>query len=281
MTETAKLSIGGASTIRKSAVVNRQPWDRTEFGEAELSALLDGTCPVLRIKNYFPEATCRRLAETLLQSGIYGRYVNAPEIGRVGQAFFECQANEEAARRYQTESVCWIRQLREAFGPTLTPIDRLRLELDEAWPAGAILGSMSGYKMFAGLARHFVLGAYAEPHQDVLHWDAPNSREAQEVVQQIAANIYLTVADQGGELALWDRGLSREEYQRLGTPGSYGLQRDEIGPPDIIVQPSAGDLILFDAGKIHSVEAIRDGDRVTWSAFVGYRGHARPLVVWS
>ena len=54
-----------------------------------------------------------------------------------------------------------------------------------------------------------------------------------------------------------------------------------LPPPDAVVAPRVGDLILFNSNRIHAVRACRGGPRVTVSCFIGYRGEGRPLGYWS
>ncbi|MFM7852644.1 MAG: hypothetical protein ACKO96_12205, partial [Flammeovirgaceae bacterium] len=166
------------------------------------------------------------IADRMLKMDIYGDYENAPLIGRIGQAFFESQTSAETTERYWKNAICWVRMMREVCQPYLTPIDKLRLEMDEVWPMGSSLGSLEGRRMFAGLARVFKEGAYAEAHQDVLSWDTPESISAKKISGQIAANTYLKMPKHGGELKLWRVELSREEYEKIKIKDSYGLDLD-------------------------------------------------------
>jgi hypothetical protein len=102
------------------------------------------------------------------------------------------------------------------------------------------------------------------------------------MITQGAANVYLSVAEQGGELELWPYGLTDQaQYEDFQTPGDYGLDRCKIGPSVLRSKPEQGDLIIFDARKIHAVNRNDRGLRITASAFIGYRGQGNPLTVYS
>lgn len=254
---------------------------RDSINSDDIKRILNREIAAIRIRNYYPKDTCVLVSERLMKSDYYGRYVNAPKIGRVGQAFFESQASDNSKKRYERMSVEWMQQIRLGCAPFISPIDKLRLELDEVWPPGAMLGQIGVTKMFAGLARHFAEGSEAEPHTDVLAWDAPSEPDAQELSGQIAANTYLTVPDKGGELTLWDVWPNKEQYEELRKPGSYGLRRDCLPEPIVSIKPSIGELILFHPQRVHAVEEIKQGSRVTWSNFIGHKSDNEPLTVWS
>ena len=239
-----------------------------------------GQLVAIRIKNYYDPAKCEELAEKLIGSPLYGKYVNAP-IGRSGVAYFECQADEESRKRYEEHGVTWIRELRERASPCLSPFDKFRLELDEAWTAGAYINSLNGRKMFGGLVRHFIENSEAEAHEDVLAWDAPESASITGIAGQFAWNTYLKVPSKGGELVIWDISLSRKEYEERKILNSYGLRRERLPDPVAVLQPEVGEMILFNAGFVHAVEKIQEGSRVTWSCFAGYRGPHDPFLIWS
>ncbi len=122
----------------------------------------------IRVRSFFSELSCQRFCEIVEDSSLKGRYVNAPDINRIGQAFFESQASEAMRSEYAENALDWVKLMRTECAPLLTPIDKLRLELDEAWRAGSMLGTLFGRKMFAGLVRVFNAGSEAEPHVDVL-----------------------------------------------------------------------------------------------------------------
>lgn len=255
--------------------------ERNEITQNDLRALIEGTASAVRVPKYYGGKAADDIAKMLLGSSLHGKYVNAPDIGRVGQAFFESQANEEARRKYETDAVKWIRELRAGLAPNLTPIDKVRLELDEVWEAGAQLATMNGRKMFVGLARTFSEGSYAEPHQDIFAWDAPDAPEASRVTKQLAVNVYLKMPEQGGGLTLWPVSFNQADYKARQIEGSYGLRKEELPAPSAEIQPQVGDLIFFNANNVHSVERIGKGTRVTWSSFIGYQGDAAPLILWS
>jgi hypothetical protein len=277
------LKLSGAVVPQKRAldvVETQRVVVREKLSSEDLIALMRGQLVAIRIGNYYDPTKCEELAEKLIGSPLYGKYVNAP-IGRVGQAYFECQADEESRKRYEESGVSWIRELRERAAPCLSPFDKFRLELDEAWAAGAYINSLNKRKMFGGLVRHFIENSQAEPHQDVLAWDAPESASITGIAGQLAWNTYLKVPSKGGELVIWDISFSRKEYEERKIPNSYGLRRERLPEPVAVLQPEVGEMILFNAGFAHAVEEIQEGSRVTWSCFAGYRGPHDPFLIWS
>ncbi|MCT7960711.1 2OG-Fe(II) oxygenase [Laspinema sp. D1] len=235
------------------------------------------------IPNYFPPSQCQKVAQRLIDNPLFGYYKNsgAENVGRVGTAYFEIENDSYRRELYYAQAIHDIQALREMFRPHWSPIDQLRLDLEEIWPGGANLENIEGWLMFVGLGRVMENNAGILPHQDILRRDAPpNCQRASELKTQLAANIYLQTS-QGGELEIWRRKVTDQEYEALRIPGSYGLDRMRLGPPDLTIKPEMGDLILFDSTNIHAVAPANAGVRVTISCFIGYRGDEKPLSFWS
>ncbi|GAL14579.1 hypothetical protein JCM19233_5591 [Vibrio astriarenae] len=96
-----------------------------------LDGLFNRTIDLVRVPGYFTIHSSKEITRKIKQSSFFGSYVNAPKIGRIGQAFFECQNDDVSLSRYREFSNIWIKEMRKEVSPLLSPIDRLRLELDE------------------------------------------------------------------------------------------------------------------------------------------------------
>jgi hypothetical protein len=253
-----------------------------EYGElpvAALRALMTQDALVVRVTNFVSPTLCRLVATNLLRQG-YHDYINAPTVGRIGMSFYETGGRSEIVDQYFDTAGANIALLRNACSPYALPMDTLRCVLDEVWPNGALLQSLTGRKMFVGLSRSMRPGAPLLAHHDVFARLAPNDNEANDLLVQVAANIYIDMPAVGGELLMWRDEISDAEFlQRRGS--SYGLPLDALGAPDIEIKPGVGDLILFNARKLHAVAPGMGNDRLTLSCFVGYRGADQPLSFWS
>lgn len=253
----------------------------SELEKWHLDGLFNRTIDAVRVKEYFSEKNSKDIAEKIKQSKLFGNYVNAPKIGRIGQAFFECQNDEESLNQYQDFAKTWINEMRKETSPYISPIDRFRLELDEIWPAHCNLAEIGGHKLFAGLVREFKEGSYAEPHNDVLSWDLINDMQTN-ISNQLTANIYLETPEKGGELRLWQEWpKTKEAYNDIRIEGSYGVKKELLNDHYVEIIPEVGELILFNPMRIHSVEEIYEGSRLTWSCFIGLESSNKPLQVWS
>jgi predicted 2-oxoglutarate/Fe(II)-dependent dioxygenase YbiX len=165
------------------------------------------------------------------------------------------------------------------------PIDRFRLEIDEAWGRGAKLGNLhlaKNLKAFAGLVRIFSQGSGTEIHLDKLAWDLEQIDQANtEVMIQLAVNVYLDLPESGGEVKLWRISPDKKEYEKYRNKNSYGLDEGKMPKPDLVFKPKIGDLWLFRASELHQVVEAGKGRRVTQSCFVGFRGDDEYLIIWS
>ena len=252
------------------------------IGPASIQDLVKGEILAIRIPGFYDVSLCDKFSRLILDHERLEHYAVAPDIQKVGKSIFDAAEDPAQLEEYYKVAGEALADLRSYFHPYLAPMDKLRLTLQEAWPAGSMMENLHGRLMFCGLLRAFSEGSEARPHQDMTHWDVPLCWPAKSMQTQIATNIYLSTADDGGALELWGHGIKDEdEYHSTKVPGDYGLDRNKVGLPVVSIVPEPGDLIMFDARRIHAVTRINKGIRIASGAFIGYRGQAEPLTVFS
>ncbi|CBJ79761.1 conserved hypothetical protein [Xenorhabdus bovienii str. Jollieti] len=233
----------------------------------------------IRIKKFIPTSLAEKISEKILGKG-FDKYLNAPSIGRIGMAFYETENKALRVADYFENVLNNINELRQRCSPYLSPIDQLRCVLDEVWPAGAQLETLYGKKMYVGLSRVVEPGVTFLAHHDIFAKDAPDSFRAKSLQAQFAANVYLSMPNEGGALQVWKNKLSPEEFDSMRRD-SYGIEPSLLGKPALEVQPDAGELLIFNAQCMHAVTAGIGSSRLSLSCFIGYRGEAAPLSFWS
>jgi hypothetical protein len=246
-----------------------------------LTELFSGTILGIRVPNFYDTLYCKSLAGMLYQAiedestsgGIYESDIDS---------FWNVMNDAARWERYFAVALPVQRRLRRFSSPYPSPIDLLRLALDEAWPGGATLMTMSGRKMPFGITRLWRTGNEALPHQDAL-WREIQVPEAASLISQLGVNVYLDTADEGGELETWDFVITDEQYEKLRDeyPGSYGYPRDMLPEESLLIAPQVGDLVLVNTMRAHAVRKITCGQRMTMSGFVGNTGIDQPLRCWS
>ncbi len=267
------------TTMKYSSVANSdQVRTAKSLNTKDLQDLFSKKIMALRIPNFCPPE--------VVNSGLYNlrnkeivEYQNAEGVGKlkdVGMAFFEIE-NEETRKKYYDERLSSLEALRTAFSPFLSPIDKVRVQLDEQWPAGASLLDLGKGPMFVGLVR--AIQGHIKPHEDKLERDDPTAMSKIDYVSQIAFNCYLQVPDHGGELEIWDLSLNDNNYNEL-RGDSYGIDRSKLPSPTYTLKPEAGEFIAFNGRNLHAVTETKT-IRVATSGFVLYQGEKKPLKFWS
>lgn len=253
-----------------------------------LMALFDRRILAMRVPGYYPVDDAARVGRLILNgygpegTGAAEDYETGGVGGakRLGLPFFDTRHRADLLDRYYDEAVPAQRHLRHMFAPFLSPIDKLRIELQELWPAGATPENLDGRAMFIGLGRVFDSGVEGLPHQDILWRDTPEPN-ARTIKAQLGSNMYLQCPPDGGELEVWNICPADDEYDRYCGPGSYGIDRAKLPEPAVVAKPEPGDLILFNSECIHAVRLISGEPRVSVSSFIGFRGMDAPLTMWS
>lgn len=253
--------------------------DKKGLSHDHLLALATGDVVAIQLKDFCHSSALGRLRAALLQSKERGPLTQAKEFGRLGIAFSE--TNDATSRsRYHREASCGIRRIREIAMPFFSPIDELRLLLDERWRWGANLLQLGGEKCFVGICRYQDPKVDLKPHTDRLERNLPIGYRGV-LWNQLSANVYLSVPSQGGELEFWDLEPQEEEYDQLKGDKPYGIDREKLPPPEVFIKPGIGDLVLLNPRKVHAVRPGRRISRVTLSMFIGFLGDDQPLVYWS
>ncbi|GEM_PF-169449 len=249
----------------------------------DLQKLLDGELLAIRIPTWYPRWLCEKIVRRLLKHPGFARYLMAEDVGvqRIGMTLFETENDEAMLDVYYEAAQETMWSIRKYCFPYLTPIERLRLELDELWPQGAFIESLHGRKMLSGIARMFEDAHSLPPHQDVLARDVPDSPRATQQKCQLAMNCYIRAPREGGELELWDIDPSAEEFEKL-RDGRYDfLDRNKLPPSAAKITPGTGELLLMRSDRVHAVHPSIGGPRVAMSCFIGYSGPGKALTTWS
>jgi len=215
----------------------------------DIMSLIDAKVYAILIPGYCRKQVCGVVSKKLIDTNCVKKYHHAAGIGCVGMCY-EMENSMKLFSKYYRDANKNIKKVRNMFSPYQSPMDKLRLNLQEIWPAGANLENLYGKNMFVGLLQVLEKGTDILPHQNVLKRDAPNALLAHTLEAQLAVNIYLQMPTRGGEIELWSQTCGDAEYQSLLIKqGEYATDRNKIGKPAMTFKPRAGDLVIFNARK--------------------------------
>jgi hypothetical protein len=284
---------------KETCQLNEQSKDRVltlsrNFDLESFREMLQPGSPVLaiRIRDYMPKDLCEQVAGDILgrHAKSFKRNAFAPELGvaKMGLLFGEACVNPDLMDFYFTNAKDEARAIREAFMPYLGPIDKVRMDLDELWPRGAEIAEMHGKRMSSGMLRSTSIGAGLMPHQDDIVEEYPQSDWKPTV--ELVHNVYLSVPQegQGGEFEVFDHAPAHAdpvvEHYKDVKPGDDYLPSSDLegikSAASVVIQPEAGDLILFRGKCIHKVHTVKSGSRLTSCFHIGYLDDTQPLKCW-
>jgi len=252
-----------------------------ELNQDSLQGLINGLISVIWCQGYYPRQLCDMVLPNIRKALEASHYTLTRDLQSLGTSIGEASENKENEARYLASALATAKRIRhDIFHPARSPIDQFRLELDELWPYGATVARYQGGPMLSGILRRWKQGGQANPHIDQM--DIPLLKPLT-LSRRIGVNVYLAVPPEngGGEIEFWDRVTDERSYENAKRT-DYGLNRSDLGPCLQAIKPGQGDLIAFDAARIHSVAQVIAGERVTAACFIGVAGEPRgPLVTFA
>jgi hypothetical protein len=253
----------------------------SELTTQTLLQLANREIGAIHVRDYYPAEIAAKVAQKAINHPALGNYHKqfTSSVGRVYMPHIDTKWDAELTAKYHDAALPAIQDVRSMFHPYLSPVDRIRLELQELWPAGANLLRLRGRACFVGAFRVFQpKTSEFYPHNDAIdqETDAP---EIEGVLNQLVANIYLQVPENGGNLQLWLREPTAAETRTILDV--EGLDPATVEEPVLQIHPGAGDLIIFSPRMLHAVTAGEGEHRVGAAAFIASKGPQEPLVFWS
>lgn len=242
---------------------------------------------VILVKNFASSDVCDQMAQKLRDCADREKYMyvmanqgvekklflGVSRLGTPHSITFNKKKSDKAYKDYEKMALPMLSRIRSYAKPYLSPIDKLRLTLDENYMFGSNLANFEGHKMFSGIARYTSADAHLSAHA---HVDSLTPDKAFD--DQFAANIYLTQPEDGGELLYWSN------HQKL-TPSEvhdekmnqylWDLPADEA----IKIKPEKGDLLLFSTQIPYAIAPFSKGERISLQTFIG-KNKDQALQLW-
>lgn len=249
------------------------------FSKQNLELLLRNEIPAIRIPNFYGPSECENFSKAAQDHG-FDYYKDVyPKIGRIGITQFE-HTNDEP--KVYFSKVAKANQVRDQIfkNANISPLERIidLLRSETGLPTDIAKDNEFGV-YFSGLIRHI---KEAFLHFDYAKFDAP-SYSINNVVNQLAFNIYFQTSEHGGECVVynqqWQPGLF-EKYLLPGHSGSYGYSNGATkGAECFFIKPKTGDLWFFNTRNFHRI-LYGSGTRLSFSSFIGLTDKY-DLVLWS
>lgn len=215
---------------------------RCELTRRTLAELIEGSIACIRVRNYFDPVRWRATAEGIIERSSGAGVLDDTNVTTVEPL------NPGA----------------ETFPGN--PMEEFIDHLARIWPARVTPGGVTAKGLRPYVFRVYYDASRLRPHID---------RACEESIGalcpsgRLAANLYLCApSGAGGELMLWDLIMPEADYDKIRLSELAQFER-LVCSPTIRIEPEPGDLILFDAERIHCVGVLHNGLRVTASCFLG------------
>tara|TARA_B110000208_G_C11689263_1_gene401664 strand:+ start:54 stop:1109 length:1056 start_codon:yes stop_codon:yes gene_type:complete len=231
-----------------------------------------------RMSKYF--ATSRDLTRSLRTGGIRDQKNSTPESSSSSSSSSSSYSSSSSSSSSATFSSSLV----------LTPIDKLRLELDEEWSGGARVGrhAKTGRPLLAGAGR--IMYPTNRDDRGFCHVDDIAIMSDNHGV--FSANVYLETPPQGcgGELHVWPLSIrNRMEFYNHSASLSLLLTQEKWAqealrrclPPPVSISPQPGELILICAQRPHAVVGFDVGRRISMQTFIESQGTKKSLLLES
>ncbi|MCH0542343.1 hypothetical protein I3F58_22880 [Streptomyces sp. MUM 203J] len=285
---------GPAVTPADAATGGRTPLDplftaldASAFTGRHMARLAVGTLAAVRVPGFLDGAACRAVTEALgaLPTAPYDPARVPTPVVRFGPALNDYRLPGAATARLdgerywpdaQTAREEWREWSRASALRREDPVAYALDRLGAAWGTPVAPATVHGRAAFGGTLREINAGLLM--HYDDINREFPDGLFDQEILAQLAFNLYVSVAP-GGATTVWrHRWDPADERHRE----AYGYRHAAVaGRQRVDLPPHLGDALLFDPAHFHAVARnTGEGRRIAFAFFLGLTTGGS-LVVWS
>ncbi|MFF9899122.1 proline hydroxylase [Streptomyces longispororuber] len=252
--------------------------DAPSFTDRHLATLAAGTLAAVRAPGFLDEAACAAAlaAAARLPTADYDpQHVPTP-IVRFGPALNDYRGpggHLQAARYWRDAEAA--RAAWQQAGMRPDPIAVCLARLGCAWGAAVAAATIAGRPVFGGTLREINAGALV--HYDDINREFPAGLFDQEVLAQLAFNVWASVPKTGGASTVWRHRWEPADEQHWQA---YGYRRQAVEHCQRVdLTPQLGDALLSNPANFHAVEP-NTGRRIAFVFFLGLTTTGQ-LIAWS
>jgi hypothetical protein len=253
--------------------------DTAAFTDRHLADLSAGTIAAVRVPAFFDILTCRDAMAALdrLPTANYDPERVPTPIARFGPALNDYRSPDgQMDVRWYWHDVESARAAWHRSGLSPDPVAIAMDRLGAVWGSAVTPATISGRAVFSGTLREINAGALV--HYDDINREFPTGLFDQDIVAQLAFNVWAAVPETGGVTTVWRHRWEPADEQHRE---SYGYQTQAVeGCQHVRVSPRVGDGLLFNPANFHAVEPNPGGRRIAFAFFLGLTTTGQ-LIAWS
>ncbi|GAA2785297.1 hypothetical protein GCM10010441_07820 [Kitasatospora paracochleata] len=253
--------------------------DSAAFTDRHLANLAAGTLAAVRVPAFLDPDTCHTAMEAVdrLPTADYDATRVPTPIVRFGPAlndYRRASGTLDTTRYWHDTDTARAAWQRAGLRPDPIAISMARL--GSAWGAAVTPATIGGRAVFGGTLREMNAGALV--HYDDLNREFPTGLFDQELLAQLAFNVWVSVPAAGGATTVWRHRWEPADEQYLQA---YGYRAEAVEHYQRVdLAPRIGDGLLFNPANFHAVEPNPGGRRIAFAFFLGLTITGQ-LIAWS
>jgi hypothetical protein len=253
--------------------------DTTAFRDRHIAQLAAGTVAAVRVPAFLDRSVCASAlaAADRLPTADYDPARVPTPIVRFGPALNDYRTASgglDTGRYWQAAEDARATWQRAGLRPD--PITISLGLLGTGWGAAVVPATIGGRPVFGGTLREINAGALV--HFDDVNREFPGGVFDQDVVAQLAFNVWVAVPSEGGATSVWRRRWEPADEAHREAYGYANRVVDRV--QSVTLAPELGDGLLFNPNHMHAVGPNPGERRVAFAFFLGLTTTGQ-LICWS